>query len=202
MKMYSMHFIPESITVTLPDGQKVLLREVRTSDRERALAAFDKLSVESVYFRFWNDLLELSESMLDRLTKADQINHIVWCALNPDDIDEPGYGAASLWRFEDDPTMAEVSFTVLDEYQSRGIGTLLLAVMWLLAEKLDINMLRANVLAENKRAIDWLLDIGGRAVENRGVCEIDILLDESEDVQTERRAVLLRWLQLLRGEFG
>ncbi|GAA5494328.1 hypothetical protein Rhal01_00488 [Rubritalea halochordaticola] len=197
-----MHFIPESITVRLEDGQKVLLREVRPSDRERALAGFEKLSVESVYFRFWNDLLELSDSMLDRLTRADQINHLVWCALDPDNDENPGFGAASIWRYEDDPQMAEISFTVLDEYQSRGIGTLLLAVLWILAEKLGINMLRANVLPENARAIKWLVHLGGRAVEQKGICEIDLLLDESEDIQTEKRQELLVWLDQLRGEFG
>lgn len=197
-----MHFIPESITTRLSDGQKVLLREVTPGDRDRALAGFDKLSVESVYFRFWNDLLDLNESMLDRLTNADQINHIVWCALDPEDDENPGFGAASLWRCEDDPSMAEVSFTVLDEYQSRGIGTLLLALMWRLGEKLGINMLRANVLMDNKRAIHWLIQIGGRAVEQRGICEIDILLDENEDIQTPKRSELLFWLDVLRGEFG
>jgi len=129
-----MHFVPESITVELGSGFRMLLREVVAGDRERALEAFDRLSVSSVHHRFWRNLAGLDEKMVDRLVIADQINHVAWCALDPENLEDPGYGACSMWRFEDDPMGAEISFTVLDAYQGRGVGTVLMAVLRVLTK--------------------------------------------------------------------
>lgn len=197
-----MQFIPDSTTVTLADGKKIRLKEVTPEDRDRAIEAFDQLSINSVYYRFWNDLIELDESTLSRLTNTDRINHIAWCAIDPDKPDHPGLGAASLWRSPEDPSIAEVSFTVLDAHQGRGLGTILLAVLWVIAENIGIDIFHANVLANNSRAIHWLVDLGGRIVREKGVCEIDLLLDLDENVGRERRNDLKHWILFFRKEFS
>lgn len=197
-----MHIVPESIRVKLTSGFRMLLREVVPEDRARALEAFDRLSVGSVHHRFWTDLSILDEKMVDRLVIADQINHVAWCALDPDNLDDPGYGACSLWRYSDDPTSAEISFTILDAFQGRGIGTVLMAVLWVLAKRLGIDLLRANVLVGNRRAVAWFMELGGRVVESGEVAEIDFVLDEEGEFGGEKRVEMLKWVEFFEEEFG
>jgi hypothetical protein len=51
---------------------------------------------------------------------------------------------------------------VLDSDQRRGIGTLLLAVMWLTAFRSGIDNLVGYTLQDNRRAATWMADCGGR----------------------------------------
>lgn len=197
-----MHFVPASITVQLKDGTPVLLREVSEADRERALDAFDRMSVGDVYLRFWNHINELDENLLTRLTRTDQVNHLGWCALNPDDLDEPGYGAGSLWRSEHDSTVGELSLTVLPTYQGRGLGTVLLAMMWVLARYLGMQTLRNNVLSSNLRVVLWLKSLGGIAKDDRSHTVIDFDLTRPLDVVSPQQAKLARWIDFFDQQFG
>ena len=56
----------------------------------------------------------------------------------------------------DDPSVAEIAFIVADEYQGRGIGTLLLAIMWLTAFRAGAESIVGYVLAENRQALSTL----------------------------------------------
>ena len=47
-------------------------------------------------------------------------------------------------------SLAEVAFLVLDEYQGKGVGTLLLKHLAILAKTRGIHVLRADVLADNQ----------------------------------------------------
>ncbi|MFD2157509.1 GNAT family N-acetyltransferase [Rubritalea tangerina] len=190
-----MHFVPESIQIRLEDGTDVLLREAGEKDRERALDAFDRMGPEDVRMRFWRDLIELDEDMLDRLVRADQINHLAWCALNPDRLDDdPGYAAASVWRMEDGS--GEISITVLPDYQGRGIGLVLFALMWVLAEVLGMSGLKANVLRTNVRAVSWFSGLGGEMVGHSQYLEFQFNL--STKVRNDKLAY---WLAVFREEF-
>jgi GNAT superfamily N-acetyltransferase len=70
-------------------------------------------------------------------------------------------GGASWWRDTTDPELAEISLMVLDDDQRRGIGTLLLAVMWISAYRAGIERIVAYCLVENRRAANWMRDCGG-----------------------------------------
>jgi hypothetical protein len=50
---------------------------------------------------------------------------------------------------------------VLDNDQRRGIGTLLLAVMWLTALRAGVEQMVAYTLMENRSAANWMRDCGG-----------------------------------------
>lgn len=196
-----MHFVPESIEVTTRGGLQVLLREVNRSDEKRALAAFDQLSVDTIYQRFWSNLVTLNRSMVERLVVADQVDHIAWCAMNPSDPDGIGYGAASLWRCGRGSSGAEISFTVLDASQGKGLGTVLMGLLWVLARRLDIEFLRANVLSSNRGAVRWFLDLGGRLTDRGEFCEIDFFLGEESSGAGAKREELEGWIQFFEKEF-
>ena len=50
---------------------------------------------------------------------------------------------------------------VLDDDQRRGIGTLLLAIMWLTAFRAGIGEIVGYTLIDNRRAANWMRDCGG-----------------------------------------
>ncbi len=203
MLMY-MHFVPAAIPAKLRDGSELLLREVTVADRERAMDAFDRLSAGDVAMRFWRDLIDLDDALLDRLTRADQIDHLAWCALNPDRLEDPGYGAGSVWRLKTDPSVGEISLTILPDYQGRGLGIVLFALLWVLSRMLGTKTLRANVLNSNVRALSWFESLGGEVHSQGAFYEIDFCLSNivQETPQIPSQVELARWIQFFQTEFG
>ena len=72
-----------------------------------------------------------------------------------------GLGGASWWREPPGADEVEVSAIVRDQDQGRGIGTLLLAVLWLTALEAGAHHMVGYVLPDNRRASRWLRDCGG-----------------------------------------
>ena len=69
-------------------------------------------------------------------------------------------GAASFWRSDTDPEEAEFSVTVLDADQGRGVATLLLAVLWLVAYRHGIERFVGYTMPENRKAAGWMTATG------------------------------------------
>ncbi len=151
---------PPRLELALRDGTPVIVRTLTMADREQTAEAYRRLSPESRYQRFWSPGgQELGAAMLTRLLDADQTNHAVWAVLDRA-LEAPGLGAASYWRSASDAAEAELSVTVADEHQRRGVGTLLLAVLWLWARRNGIRSLVAFTMPRNHRASRWMLDTG------------------------------------------
>lgn len=152
----------ERFELCLRDGTPVILRPLIESDRPMVAEAYQRLSPEARYQRFWSRTGEmLGDAMLDRLVRQDRARHMTWVVLDPA-RKFPGVGGASWWRDAADPTQAELSAMVLDGDQRRGIGTLLLAVVWLSAFRAGVDELVGYTLVDNRRAADWLRDCGGQ----------------------------------------
>jgi GNAT superfamily N-acetyltransferase len=148
------------LEVTLRDGSRVRARPLRPSDRQLVAEAYRRLSPEARFHRFWTVTGEMiGEGMLDRLLKPDPGNHEVWAVYDPNREFAP-IGAASWWRDLNEPSEAEFSVTVLDADHSRGVGTLLLAILWLRAFRVGITTLVGHVLVENVNAAQWMRRTG------------------------------------------
>lgn len=130
-------------------------------DRPLVAEAYRRLSPEARYQRFWTRTGEmLGDAMLDKLVKQNPETHVTWAVLDPA-RQFSGVGGASWWRNPNRPAEAEISAMVLDDDQARGIGTLLLAVMWLTALRAGVEHLVGYTLQENRRAANWMRDCGG-----------------------------------------
>lgn len=150
----------ERFELQLRDGTPVVVRPLREGDRALVAEAYQRLSPEARFQRFWSRTGEvIGDRMLDRLLDADRLAHQTWAVLDPARA-FPGLGGASWWRLPEDPCEAEISVMVLDDEQRRGIGTLLLALMWLTARRAGIERLTAYVLLDNRKAANWLRDCG------------------------------------------
>jgi len=102
----------------------------------------------------------LGKEMLDSLIEQDRSRHMTWVLLDPA-RDFPPVGGASWWIEARDPSEAEISLIVMDDDHRRGIGTLLLAVVWVGAYRAGVRHLAGYCLTENRRAADWMRDCGG-----------------------------------------
>lgn len=147
----------------LGDGTEVVLRRLGVEDREGLAEGYRLLSPESRYQRFWVRSGEvIGDGMLDRLLQGDPVDHAVWAVLDRQ-RGFPGMGAASYWRSKTDPDEAELSITVQDRDQRRGVGTLLLAGLWVICREVGIERLVGYTMAENRSAIGWMQATGAEA---------------------------------------
>lgn len=145
----------------LRDDTPVIARPLSLNDKPFVAEAYQRLSPEARYQRFWTHTGEIiGESMLNRIVEQNPLDHMTWAILDPAQP-FPGLGGASWWRMPNTPDQAEVSIMVLDQHQHRGVGTLLLAIMWLTAFRANIETLVAYTLLDNRRAASWLKHCGG-----------------------------------------
>ncbi len=152
----------ERLLLELRDGTPVIVRPLVEEDRAAAAEAYRRLSPEARYQRFWTRTGEMiGDAMLDKLLRQDVESHMTWAVLDPA-REFPPVGGASWWRSGENPGEAELSAMVLDGDHGRGIGTLLLAVIWLSAWRAGITQLVGYSLTENRRAANWMRDCGGQ----------------------------------------
>ena len=163
------------VNFQLKDETPVLLRPVLPEDRQRLQNGLLLMSAESRYQRFFSPMPGLSEEQLGYFTKVDQVNHVAWIALDPSAPGQPGLGIARFIRYPDEPRMAEVAFAVIDAFQARGLGSALLATLYLVAQAHDIETLRAVVLIDNGTVAAWLRRLGALGKQGSdGVMELDL----------------------------
>lgn len=152
----------ERLELCLRDGTSVIVRPLIEEDRAAAAEAYRRLSPEARYQRFWTRTGEmLGDAMLNKMIRQDRATHMTWAVLDPA-REFPPVGGASWWRSAEKPGEAELSAMVLDDDQGRGVGTLLLAVMWLSAYRAGVEHLVGYTLTENRRAANWMRDCGGQ----------------------------------------
>jgi acetyltransferase len=152
----------ERLELQLRDGTPVIVRPLIEADRAAAAEAYRRLSPEARYQRFWTRTGEMiGDAMLDKLVRQDADTHMTWAVLDPA-REFPPMGGASWWRNPANPAETELSAMVLDDDQGRGIGTLLLAVMWLTALRAGAEYMVGYSLTENRRAANWMRDCGGQ----------------------------------------
>lgn len=147
---------------TLRDGTRVLLRPIVPEDKERLVEGLDRLSPESRYRRFMAPVAKLTRQQLVYLTELDHRNHFAWVAFALDDPGTPGIGVSRYVRLRDEPEVAEAALAVLDDYQGRGLGSLLLRALAAVAVENGIGCFRGEMLSDNRPARELMLSLGGR----------------------------------------
>ena len=158
----------------LRDGELVDFRPVRQADRETIQLGMSGLSLQSRYFRFFTPIAKLSDAQLHYFTEVDQQNHIAWIALAHDQPGHPGLGIARFIRMKKQPTMAEFAVVVLDSHQQKGLGTILMAILYRMAAIKSIQTLRGFILPENTVMSDWLARLGAVGDYENAVYRMDL----------------------------
>jgi GNAT superfamily N-acetyltransferase len=89
------------------------------------------------------------------LFEVDYVHHFVW--VMTDGPEGPVVADARFVREENDPAVAEVAFIVGDDYQGRGIGTVLMEALVVAANFTGVQRFTARVLTDN-HAMRAILD--------------------------------------------
>jgi RimJ/RimL family protein N-acetyltransferase len=169
--------------VTLRDGSRALVRPIRPDDRWRIAAGLKLLSPRTRYLRFHADLDEFSDEQLTYLTEVDHHDHEAWVALDADDPDAPGMGVARYVRLADEPEVAEVAVTVVDAYQGRGLGTILLRRLAASAIEHGVRRFRNYVLADNEPMLEVLDLVGASRREiEPGLLQVEVELPDDPEL--------------------
>ena len=179
----------EEFTLPLRDGELVDFRPVKQNDKETIQKGMLDLSSKSRYFRFFSPILKLSDAQLYNFTEIDQQNHVAWIALAHNEPEQRGLGIARFIRIQNQPEIAEFGVAVIDSYQHRGLGTILLAVINRMASIKGIEILRGFVLADNTVMISWLGRLGAVGVYENGVYRMDLTVGD-DLFSSKSRAVL------------
>jgi nucleotide-binding universal stress UspA family protein len=166
----------------------VRIRPIAPADRGALRDAFERLSPESRYRRFFVAITELSDQDLDYLTEVDHRDHEALVA-----IDESTGAIVGVARFvRTSADEAEPAIVVADDWQRRGVATRLLDALVERAREESIARFRAPVLAENPAAVRVLSRLGPTVSTSSGPeVELDIVL-------TPQRPARSRLMSLLR----
>jgi RimJ/RimL family protein N-acetyltransferase len=145
------------VHTALRDGTPVCMRAIRPDDKDRLRTGFTHLSPRSVYQRFLHPLKELTFDHLRNLTELDFHDHVGLVLTVEEDSGERLIALGRFVRVAPGADMAEVAFTVADEYQHRGAATLLLQSLVRFARACGIRELVA-ILLESNRAMFRVLE--------------------------------------------
>jgi RimJ/RimL family protein N-acetyltransferase len=148
----------EEERLRLRDGSTVVVRPVRPEDRDLFAAGFDRMSQESRYRRFMSHKKKLSEQELDFFTRLDHDLHEAVGALDPDTGE--GAGVARMHRHPEDPSVAEAAVTVVDDWQGRGLGGVLLDRLTARARELGVKHFEATLFTTNKAMLRLFEKLG------------------------------------------
>jgi GNAT superfamily N-acetyltransferase len=145
--------------VTLRDGSTVRIARITPQDAPLIAEGFERLSAETRRLRFLTSKPTLSSAELKYLTEVDGHRHEALGAIDP--ATGHGIAVARFVRDPEDPSRAEVAVTVADEWQHRGLGTLMLDRLADRAREEGIAHFTALVAGDNSAMQPFLQGLGG-----------------------------------------
>ncbi len=171
----------------LPDGHRILVRPLVPSDRQQLDARYEALSPAVRRSRFGSAPDHLSVHQLDELLELDYNDRFALAAVAVDEPFEPGVAVARYARRRDNPTEAEAAVIVIEAYQHRGIGSILLLDLVEVARAHGITAFLGTVMWENADFLDALRSWGVTVEPTEpGVAAVRAQLSEIEQPARHR----------------
>ena len=134
-------------TEPLRDGTSVEIRALRPEDEAGMLAAVERTSAESLHRRFFVVKRGFSEKERAFFMEVDFETHVALVAEAKEHDHPVIIGGGRYVVFE--AGRAELAFVVVDTWQGRGVGSLLMRHLTRIARDAGIEELVADVLPEN-----------------------------------------------------
>jgi len=132
------------------DVRAVSIRVATPDDKENLRRMFSRLSSKSIYRRFHLPYRRVPEQMLNLMLDVDHHKESLLAVAEEEIVGHAMY--VKLANSGD----AEVAFVVEDEWQSKGVGKLLLSEIAEKARRRDIETFTGQVLGENRRVLGLL----------------------------------------------
>ena len=176
--------------VLLSDGRTARLRPIRPDDGPALRSFGQRLSRETVYFRFFAPRRGISDEEITHFVTVDYRERLAFVAIVDGELvavarydrvptglggDEP---SGTSGPDQAGPGEAEVAFVVRDDHQGRGLGTVLLEHLASAAVARGIGRFVADVLPDNHRMIGVFRSAGfdERVLLDSGVIQVTLEL--------------------------
>jgi RimJ/RimL family protein N-acetyltransferase len=151
----------------LPTGTPVLVRPIRPEDKPLLVRGLSELSELSVHRRFLSAKPRFTSAELRYLTEVDGTDHVAVVAQRPGECHRL-LGVARWVRLQDDPETAEIAIVVADDWQGRGVGSLLAVAVAEEARHRGIRRFSATMLSDNVPARRLMAKLAGHLDRRRG----------------------------------
>ncbi len=151
-------------SITLSSGASLVIRPIRSDDKERLQAGLRRLSDETIYRRFLAAKPRFTSAELRYLTEVDGHDHLSLVAV---DAEGDLVAVARCVRFQDRPDTAEMAVVVGDSLQGQGLGRALGLRLADAAMAEGIRYFAGTMLGENDAARRLIRSISRRFLEDR-----------------------------------
>ncbi|HEX9122341.1 MAG TPA: GNAT family N-acetyltransferase [Actinomycetota bacterium] len=173
--------------VVLRDGSTVRVRPARRADATRVEDYLIGLSPETRRLRFWGSAIDVRD-VAEKVVDVDYKDHLTLLVLSGGDEGRM-IGGAQYTRIEGG--RAEIGLSVTDEWQGKGIGSILLGHLAQAAAEQGITIFVAEVLPENHTMVNVFrasgFPVSIRATPGSIEVEFPISLTEAAVEHFERR---------------
>ncbi|MFS8063689.1 MAG: N-acetyltransferase family protein [Luteimonas sp.] len=112
-------------TETLRDHSKVVIRPIRVEDAAAERVFIESMSPQARRYRFLGQMQHPSSELIEQLTWLDYVRDLAFAAVVHDDARDKFVGV-SRYSTSSDGTACECAITVLDDWQNKGLGAILM----------------------------------------------------------------------------
>ncbi len=142
------------------DGTQIHIRPIRGNDIERERQFINTLSEQSRYERFLHALRDPSRGFLQQMVNVDYRRSMAFVATVGESSVEKIIGVARYAATDKPGADCEFAVAVADEWQLRGVGTILMHLLLDYARAQGFCHTHADILAENTHMIQLAHDLG------------------------------------------
>jgi RimJ/RimL family protein N-acetyltransferase len=170
----------EPRVLELTDGTRVHVRPIAPEDEPLLHEAVAAMSDRTVYFRFFSPLKRLPDALAHRLAVVDYNDRFALVATTHKPTTRERILGVARYDRVPNADVAEAAVAVVDEFQRRGLGSGLLAILSRVARDHGIKTFSLIVLPENQQMLGLLRKMGWihRAKLSGGVYEISFDLPD------------------------
>ncbi len=143
----------------LTNGTNITIRPIRPEDAILEKDFVHRLSERTKYFRFMQELYELTPEMLVRFTQIDYDREMAFVAIS-DDKDMPNELGVGRYMRNPDGLSAEFALVVADDCQCLGIGSRLMKTLMQTAKDKGITFFEAEILSANTAMLGLVKKLG------------------------------------------
>ena len=167
-------------SVTLRDGTQVKIRPIRPDDAPRLQVTFKRLSSQTIYLRFFETFKQLSDKQAMYFANVDYQERMALVA----EVKEEGEdNIIAVARYDmlsgSEPGAAESAIVVRDDYQNRGLGTIIMIRLLNYAREHGVAYFLATIHASNARIMNFVKRSGfpfERKMIEPGIMQVRVIL--------------------------
>ena len=161
----------------LADGTPLVIRRIRADDKGLLARGLERMSKASAQRRFLTAKRTFSSTELRYLTEVDGRSHVALVAESPTQPVRHLIAVGRFVRLVDDPEAAEVAIVVADDWQRRGVGSLMTRELAARAKGLGIKRFTATMAADNVAAHKLMRKLTRRLHEAHAGTLDDVSID-------------------------